>query len=185
MTLTPKTGESPTDAASADAFVFSLPDEPSSGKDWYLWAGVLAILVFVAFLPAATGQFIWDDDHHVGVISALESVHGLAKIWMPLDNATPQYYPLTSTTFWIEYHFWKDTPLGYHLVNFVIQALSGVLVWRLLRRLALPGAWLVAAIWAVHPIQAETVCWISERKNLLSGLLFFSSIWFYLEFAVR
>lgn len=183
MTLSPKAGEAPAEPSPVDTFVLSLPDEPASGKDWYLWAGVLALLVLVAFLPAATGQFIWDDDHHVGVIDTLDSVQGLAKIWMPLDNATPQYYPLTSTTFWIEHHFWGDNPLGYHLVNILLQAASAIVVWRLLRRLAVPGAWLAAAIWAVHPLQAETVCWISERKNLLSGLLFFSSIWFYLEFA--
>jgi protein O-mannosyl-transferase len=167
-----------------ESFVLSLPDDPASGKDWYLWAGVLALLVFVAFFPAVSGQFLWDDDHHVGLISSLhlDSLEGLAKIWMP-QAATPQYYPLTFTSFWLEHFIWNDNPLGYHLGNLILHAGSAVLVWRLLRRLKVPGAWLASAIWAVHPLQAESVCWISERKNVLCGLLFFASIWFYLEYA--
>jgi tetratricopeptide (TPR) repeat protein len=168
-----------------ESFVLTLPDDPASGADWYLWAGVLAILVFVAFLPAITGQYIWDDDHHAGLIGSLHlnDLDGLARIWVHDKNVTPQYYPLTFTTFWLEYLVWGDNTLGYHLDNLLLHALSAMLVWRLLKRLQVPGAWVAAAIWAVHPIQAESVCWISERKNVLSGLLFFSSIWCYLEYA--
>jgi tetratricopeptide (TPR) repeat protein len=176
------TPATPPSATTAESFELTLPDDPASNKDWYLWAGVLAIMVFVAFFPAVTGSLLWDDDHHVGLIAALNSLDGLKAIWTP-QHGTPQYYPLTFTTFWLEYHLWKDNTLGYHLGNLLLHALSSILVWRLLKRLAVPGAWIAAAIWAVHPLQAESVCWMSERKNVLSGLLFFASIWFYLEYA--
>lgn|GEM_PF-291450 len=169
----------------SEQFVLTLPDDPASAKDWYLWAGVLAILVFVAFLPAVRGSYIWDDDHHAKLfddVPGLQSLSGLARIWTT-HTATPQYYPFTFTTFWLEHLLWKDNTLGYHLGNLITHALSAIIVWRLLKRLALPAAWLAAAIWAIHPLQAESVCWISERKNVLSGLMFFSSIWFYLEYA--
>jgi protein O-mannosyl-transferase len=168
--------------APAPSFVLSLPDDPAASNDWYLWAGVLILLVFVCFMPAISGSLIWDDDHHVGLMSALGSVSGLISIWT-VKGATPQYYPLTFTSYWIEHRIWGDNLLLYHLDNFLIHSLSAILVWRLLKRLAVPGAWVAAAIWAIHPLQTESVCWISERKNVLSGFLFFSSIWFYLEYA--
>jgi tetratricopeptide (TPR) repeat protein len=176
-------------ASSPESFVLTLPDDPASGSDWYLWAGLLALLVFVAFFPAVNGALVWDDDQHVGAITPeIETLAGLARIWSPFADpdthqyATPQYYPLTFSVFWLEHHLWRDNTLGYHLVNLLLHAGSTVLIWRLLKRLKLPGAWLAAAIWAIHPLQAESVCWISELKNVLSGLLFFASIWFYLDF---
>jgi hypothetical protein len=166
----------------ATPFVVTLPDDPASNKDWYLWAGVLAILALVSFWPAIQGSFLWDDDHYVTQNMSLRTVDGLVHEWVP-PLQTVQYYPLTFTTFWVEYHLWNKMPLGYHIVNLLLHAGSTILVWRLLRRLAVPGAWVAAAIWAVHPLQVETVAWITERKNVLSGLLFFASAWFYLEFA--
>ena len=129
---------SPAQTAESESFVLTLPDDPASGKDWYLWAGVLAILVFVAFLPAATGSLVWDDDHHAGLIANFPTLDGLIDIWTP-GKATPQYYPLTFTTFWLEFHLWHDNPLGYHIGNLLLHAGAAILVWRLLKRLALPG----------------------------------------------
>ncbi len=168
-------------AAGGGGLTLSLPDEPGS-RDRYLWAGVLLILTLVAYVPAIRGGFVWDDDRYVTNNRALRNLEGLQQIWFEPQKVTPQYYPLTHTTNWIEYQLWELNPLGYHLVNVVLHAGSAVLIWVILRMLRVPGAWLAAAVWALHPIQVESVAWITERKNTLCGVLFFGSILTYLRY---
>jgi tetratricopeptide (TPR) repeat protein len=154
---------------------------PKGGR--LFWLGAMALLViatFVVYLPAAGGGFIWDDDGHV-TKPELRSLHGLWRIWFEL-GATQQYYPLVHSVFWIEHRLWGDRPLGYHVVNILLHALCACLVFGLLRRLKIPGAYLAAAIFALHPIEVETVAWVTELKNTLSGLFYLSSAWAYLEF---
>ncbi|MGD0461027.1 MAG: hypothetical protein ABSB74_00925 [Tepidisphaeraceae bacterium] len=162
-------------------FVITLPDDPASGPDWYLWAAVLALLALVAFWPAISGTFLWDDDQYVTQNKALLDSSGLLQIWK-IPPGTIQYYPLTFTALWIEHHFWENNSLGYRVVNLILHAGAALILWRILRRLSVPGAWAAAAIWAIHPLQAESVCWISECKNILSGILALASVLFYLEF---
>ena len=88
----------------------------------------------------------------------LHSLKGLSQIWFA-PGTTPQYYPLSLTSFWVDYHLWKLNPLGYHLTNILFQALNAILLWTLLRRLSVPGAWLAAAIFAIHPVNVESVAW--------------------------
>ena len=147
-----------------------------------LAAGVLLLLVCLAYVPVVRDEFIWDDDAYVTHNGTLRSVEGLQRMWLePLS--IPQYYPLVHTTFWIEYHLWGLHPLGYHLVNVVLHAISALLLWRFLRRIGVPGAWLAAAIFAVHPVCVESVVWVTERKNVLSLVLVLSSMLAYLRFA--
>src|SRR6202030_4878916 len=78
-----------------------------------------------------------------------------------------------------------DSFPGYHLVSILLHALSAVAILQILLRLKIPGAWLGAALFALHPVQVESVAWISELKNTLSGLFFFCSILVYLNFDQR
>ena len=137
--------------------------------------GALMVLIIVgAYLPALRDGFVWDDGDYVTNNPALHSLKGLWQIWS-MPNATPQYYPLTFTSFWVDYHLWQLNPFGYHLVNVLLQALNAILLWTVLRRLNVPGAWLAAALFGVHPVNVETVAWVTERKNLLAGFLYLSS----------
>jgi tetratricopeptide (TPR) repeat protein len=143
---------------------------PALVTSW-LWPGALMVLlVFLAYFPALRGGFIWDDDIYVTGNTLLTAPDGLKRIWFSLDSPS-QYFPLTYTTFRLEHAFYGLNPAGCHFVNILLHAANALLVWRLLKRLSVPGAWLAAALFALHPVQVESVAWITERKNILS--LFF------------
>ncbi|TMA34259.1 MAG: glycosyltransferase family 39 protein, partial [Deltaproteobacteria bacterium] len=93
----------------------------------------------------------------------------------------PQYYPLTFTSLWLDHHLWGVQPLGYHLVNVLLHGANVILVWVIGRRLALPGAWLAAAVFAVHPVHVESVAWVTERRDVLSGFFFLTAVLAYLR----
>ena len=111
----------------------------------------------------------------------LRSWHGLYRIWFEL-GATQQYYPLLHSAFWVEHRLWGDATLGYHLVNIVLHAAAALLVALVLRRLAVPGAYLAAAIFALHPVHVESVAWITEQKNTLSAVFYLAAALAYLRF---
>ncbi|MGB7568052.1 MAG: tetratricopeptide repeat protein [Chitinivibrionales bacterium] len=148
-------------------------------REWVLGFFLFAA-VFAAYQPAWNGKPIWDDDRHI-TRPELRSADGLARIWTYI-GVTQQYYPLTHTVFWIEYRLWGGSTLGYHLVNIFLHFFSALLLVRVLRRLAIPGAWFIAAIFALHPAQVESVAWITELKNTLSGVFFFATALAYLKF---
>ncbi len=143
-------------------------------------AVLILLLTVVAYIPALHCGFIWDDDDHFTRNPAMNSVHGLEQIWSSL--AVSRYYPLTLTTFWAERHLWGLRPQPYHAVNIAMQAINAVLLWTLLRRLKVPGAWFAAALWAVHPVNVESVAWVTELKNIQSGFFFFLSVLCFLRF---
>ena len=142
-----------------------------------VWQGGLIVLfVFLAYLPALCGGFVWDDDAWTtGIIGLLRDTSGLRLIWFQ-PTALQQYYPLSGTTFWLDYQLWEFWTTPYHLENVLLHALAALLFWRLLLRLRVPGAWLASAIFAFHPVMVESVAWITERKNVLS-LVFYLGAW--------
>jgi protein O-mannosyl-transferase len=111
--------------------------------------------VFVAYLPALKGTFLWDDDSHL-TRPELQSLHGLWRIWFDL-GATQQYYPLLHSAFWTEHRLWGDAPLGYHSVNLLLHGLAACLIMKIMRRLSLPGGFLASLIFALHPVCVEAV----------------------------
>ncbi len=136
--------------------------------------------ILLAYLPALRGALLWDDNMHV-TRADLRSLHGLWRIWFDL-GATQQYYPLLHSAFWLEHRLWGDAVLGYHLTNVVLHAASAFLVVIIMRRLALPGAWLAGFVFALHPVCVEAVAWISEQKSTLSGVLYLAAALIYLHF---
>jgi Tfp pilus assembly protein PilF len=139
-----------------------------------LLAGLLLALTVLAYVPAMQAGFVWDDDSYVSENPTLRSVDGLGLIWLDPDSS-PQYYPLVFSSFWLEYQLWGPVPTGYHVVNVLLHALSVLLLWCLLRQLGIPGAWLVAAVFALHPVHVESVAWVTERKNVLSTVFYLGS----------
>ena len=121
-----------------------------------IFAVVLAAVTIFAYRPAWHGGFLWD---------------GWQRIWFSLDSPS-QYFPLTYSTFRIEHALWGLNTTGYHWVNLLLHVANALLVWAVLARLGVPGSWLAAAIFALHPVQVESVAWITERKNVLMGFFF-------------
>ncbi len=145
-----------------------------------LFIAALFIAAAVAYLPALRAGFIWDDDAYVTRNFTLRSVEGLKQIWLsPL--ATPQYYPLVHTSFWLECRFWGLNPFGFHLDNVLLHALAAALLWLVLEKLQVPGAPWAAVLFALHPVAVESVAWVTERKNVLCALFSIATIYAYLK----
>ena len=136
-----------------------------------IFAVVLAAVTILAYRPAWHGGFLWDDDDYIIKNELVTAPDGWQRIWFSLDSPS-QYFPLTYSTFRIEHALWGLNTTGYHWVNLLLHVGSALLVWAVLARLRVPGAWLAAAIFALHPVQVESVAWITERKNVLMGFFF-------------
>ena len=154
----------------------------SSRNRGWLMGLLLVAATIIAYQPAWHGGFIWDDDSHITANEALRSGSGLCDIWFK-PGATCQYYPLSFTIFWADYHLWGLNPLGYHLQNLLLHGLVAVLLWQVLKRLKVQAAWLAGAIFALHPVNVMSVAWMTELKNTLSGALVLGAAWAYLRFA--
>lgn len=159
----------------------SPPKAESRGwKQFTFGSALILLLVFVIYFPALHGEFLWDDlpvfiEHPIII-----SPHGLETIWLKTVWLTTDF-PLTLTTFWLEHRLWGIHPTGYHVTNFFLHALGVILLWRVLLRLKIRGAFPAALVFAAHPVCVASVAWISERKNTLSLVFFLLSLLFYLR----
>jgi tetratricopeptide (TPR) repeat protein len=142
--------------------------------------GFITAAVLVAYLPALRGGLIWNDPDYL-TRPELRPWSGLARIWFQL-GATEQYYPVLHSAFWLEHRLWGEAALGYHLLNVLWHAAASCLLVAVLRRLAMPGAWLAGLLFALHPVGVESVAWISEQKNTLSLVFYLAAALAYLRF---
>ncbi|MCY4486132.1 MAG: tetratricopeptide repeat protein [Deltaproteobacteria bacterium] len=150
-------------------------------------AAALVLVSSACYLPAMLwGGLIWDDRIWSQAPAVLEW-SGLRTIWFApsLIEREAHYWPLVYTTFWLEHKIWGLAPAGYHIVNVVLHAANTVFLWRILGRLAVPGAALAAAVFAVHPLHVESVAWIMERKDVLSALFYLGAVLAWLRFLER
>ena len=150
-------------------------------RDW-LWGFLLIALVFIAYAPVFGAGFVWDDESHLTKNPCIVGPLGLKGIW---TSTQAVYYPLVLTTFWVLHKFVGLNPLPYHILNVLMHAGSAVLLWRLLRQLGVHGAWLGAALWALHPVMVQSVAWVTELKNTQSCLFYLLSIIFFLSWEAQ
>ena len=127
---------------------------------------VICVAALQAYAPAIRAGWIWDDDSYILENPAVQLPRGVLDAWVP--GSTPQYYPLVFVSFWVQHAVHGLDPYGYHLANVLLHVGSSIMLWRLLRRLRVPGSLLAAGLFALHPVQVETVAWVTERKNVLS-----------------
>ena len=126
-------------------------------------------LTLLAYSPVVHAGFVWDDDAHLTHNPYMEDLQGLKILW---TTPAAMYYPLTSTTFWIQRHLWGSNPLPYHLFNVALHIVNALLLWALLQRMRIPGAWIAAALFALHPVHVDSVAWVTELKNTQSGFFY-------------
>jgi len=147
-------------------------------QDW-VWALILFLAVMLTYTPIWQAGFVWDDEVNITHNPCIVGPLGLKEIW---TTSAGQFFPLVLTTFWVEHELWGLAPLPYHLVSVLLHAACAVSLWRVLQSLQIPGSWLGAALWALHPLQVESVAWISEMKNTQSGLFYLLTILFFVKY---
>ena len=145
----------------------------------WLWALFLIALVFIAYIRVFDAGFIWDDESHLTQNPCIVGPLGLKEIW---TSTRAVYYPLVLTTFWGLHKLVGLNSSPYHILNVLMHAGSAILLWRVLRQLAVRGAWLGAGLWALHPVMVQSVAWITELKNTQSCLFYLLSILCFLKF---
>lgn len=161
-----------------------VPESERGARWWvnpWLFGFFLVAAILAVYHPAWHGGFIWDDDLYVSNNPLLTAPDGLRRIWLSLDSPS-QYFPLTYTVFLAERSLWGLDTAGYHWVNLLLHAANALLVWRVLKQFSVPGARLSALLFALHPVQVETVAWITELKNLLSLFFCLGSVLAWLRF---
>ena len=165
---------------------------PDDGKEFptswprrpWLPALLLVGLALAAYQPVWHAGFIWDDDEFLSSRPIVTSVNfknadALYRVWFA--GGTPDYYPMSFSLLYLEWRLWGNKPLGCHLANVLLHALSAVLLWRVLLQLKIPGALLAAALFVVHPVNVESVAWISESKNTLCMVFFVLTLLLWLK----
>ncbi|HTX20151.1 MAG TPA: tetratricopeptide repeat protein [Bacteroidota bacterium] len=143
--------------------------------------GLLAVLVLTValFFPAFHFEFTnWDDDIHVTNNPDVQHLSGSSVVEIFKPTARYMYHPLTILSFAIDWSVGGGDSAQFHATNILLHILNIVLLALLLQRLGIRSLTILfcVAIFAIHPLQVESVAWISGRKELLYSFFFFSSI---------
>jgi len=141
-------------------------------RDFLLHAAIIVLAGLWIYSPAYHGDWLWDDDQLITANATVQSgsLQGLAKLWFNPDGA--DFFPLSYSALWAQWPFFKNQPTGYHVTTILLHIIGSLLLWALLARMRVPGAWLSGLIFAIHPVCVESVAWVSETKNTLSLPLF-------------
>ena len=151
----------------------------SERQSWFAGIAVIAVLSFIVYYPSLNGGFIFDDNDLLTNNALVQSDDGLSRFWFSMQPV--DYWPISNSSFWFEWRLWHLHPGGYHTTNLILHVLCCAMLWRILRALSVPGAFFAALLFAVHPVNVESVAWIAQRKNVLSLLFFLASAYYYIR----
>ncbi len=165
-------------------------------KPWVA-ACLIGIITLVVFLPAVRGGFVtWDDDTNIVNNPYFRGLGWTQLRWMWTNHLMEHYVPLAWLTFGVDYHFWKDAPFGYHLTNVLLHSINAALFFLLALAILriggrgratssgngmLFGAAFASLFFSLHPLRVESVAWVTERRDVLSGLFYLLALLAYLR----
>ncbi|MFQ5495402.1 MAG: hypothetical protein ACE5EX_08480 [Phycisphaerae bacterium] len=174
------------------------PDTPRRWLGRYLSPALLIVLVLAVFVPALDAGLVgWDDEDLVRAAMSHRSLTGDNLWWMFTTSYSGHFQPLTWLTYALDRAVWQRETFGYHLTNVCLHIATVLAFYYIARRLlsgnenrpearydtpVLAAAALAAALFAVHPLRSESVAWIAERRDVLSGCLYLASVLFYLRY---
>jgi Tfp pilus assembly protein PilF len=141
---------------------------------------ILLCLPIIVLFPGLTGDFIWDDYTLLVDNPLIKASDGIFQFFF--SSKAHDYFPLFSASFWIEWRLFGLNPVGYHIITLLFHITNAFLIWLILHRLSIPGSWLAALLFAIHPVNVESAVWISEQKNTLSMFFFLLTIFYYIKF---
>ena len=148
----------------------SSADVSGAWRDFLFQVAILVLASLWIYSPTYHGDWLWDDDQSITANPIAQGPWSFYDIWVSPHGA--DYFPLSATGFWLQWHAFGPNSTGYHVVNIVLHIAGALAFWRLLHVLKVPGAWLGGLLFAIHPICVESVAWVSELKNTLSQPLF-------------
>ena len=147
----------------------------------YVGAALIIALGLFIYWPSLNGSWLWDDDYLLQKSDIVHDSDGLWNIWFT-PGSLVDYYPITVSLEWLEWEFWPDQPLCYHLTNVLLHVGNALLVWHLFRKLGIRLAWLGGLFFAIHPVNVESVAWMVEIKNTLSMTPFLLALCAWIDF---
>jgi tetratricopeptide (TPR) repeat protein len=179
---------------SANTVMNETPVAATNNWSRFLYPIAIFVAVFAAFAPALSAQFVaWDDDRNFVTNQAWRGLSAKHVGWMLTTFWMGPYQPLSWMSLGAEYPLWGMDARGYHATNVLIHALTAIAFWFVARRLIRVargvdsplGALAAALVFALHPLRVESVAWVTERRDVLSGLFFVLAIGAWLRFAAE
>jgi hypothetical protein len=154
----------------------------------YLIRILLGLVIVAAatwiYFPILHGGWLMDDNAYVTQNPGLRDPAGLLNIWLA-PGSFVEYYPIEESVLWIIWQFSHNDSFAYHVVTLICHIIGSLLVWRFFTKLNLKYAWLGGLIFAIHPVQVESVAWVAELKNTLSAPPFLLAMCYWVDFEKR
>src|SRR5437868_1984725 len=180
-------GQPPVGSSSSPASLVGKLMKPE-GSRWSVSAICLflGVIICLVFGQTRSHEFVnFDDDQYVyenPVVLKGLTLDGIISVFTHVSCAN--WHPLTMISHMLDCQFYGANPGGHHLTNLLLHAATAILLFLVLRRMTgfLWRSAFVAAVFAVHPLRVESVAWVAERKDVLSGLFFMLTLWFYTSY---
>ena len=149
----------------------------------------LIVVTFIAYFKVLGYEFLnFDDNQYVTENPHITNGFSYEDVvWAFTESYASNWHPITWLSHMLDFEIYGLDPFGHHLTNLIFHALNGILLFFVLIRMtgAIWKSAFVAVLFALHPLNVESVAWIAERKNVLSGFFFFLTIWMYISYSER